>query len=239
MSFVNQTSQLLTNHVQVRASLSSFLNTKLYSKPKKTYKYEDKTAMYWQRLLRLFVKKTQKRALRVLRKMHRTGFQERQLSCGLFKQASNLSTTIQTCYGFFFLNFFHNAVNSAFRNKKITVSNTYSKALDNTRKFTHPLNRIYVRLYKSLVNKQPFNIAKPVMSYLIRSSSYKNSAQADHFRQRRHLLIGLYSMLYNSAALGKNRENTKTLTHRLGHYAVTRSSKVVYSINQYLLNFFI
>lgn len=140
----------------------------------------------------------------VKRNMHRTGSRQQRVSWGLFKQANNISATVQTCYGFFFLNFFHNAVNSAFRNKKMTVSNTYSKALENTRKFTHPLNRIYVRLYKSLVNKQPFNIAKPVMSYLIRSSIYKSSDQADHFMYRRHLLIGLYSMLYNSAALGKN-----------------------------------
>lgn len=239
MFLKNQTSQLLVNHKQVREVLKRFLDSKLYSKPGKTYRYEDKTQEYWQRLLHSFVKKTQKRALTTKKKMLNLGLKKHKVTWALFKQSDNISKTVQTCYGFFFLNFFHNAVNSAFRNKKITISNTYSKALDNTRKFTHPLNKIYVRLYRTLVCKEPFNTAKPVMSYLIRSSSYKSTTQADYFMQRRHLLIGLYAMLYNSPALGKNKENTKTLTHRSGYYPVTRNSKAIYSINQFLLNFFI
>lgn len=236
---INQTNQLLLNHSLARNSVDTVLTSKLYTKLKKTYKYEDRTGEYWQRLLRFFASKTQKRALMWKRKAHSVYSSRRLVNHNLFRCVNNVSTTVQTFYGFFFLNFYHTAVNSAFRNKKITISNTYSKVLENTRKFTHPLNRIYVKMYKSLVCKQPFNTAKPVMSYLIRSSSLQSSLHTTHFAQRRHLLIGLYAMLYGSTALGKNSENTKTLTHRYGHYPVTRGSKVIYSLNQYLLNFFI
>lgn len=236
MCRLNTSHQLLSKHVNVRKRLNFLFNEHVTSYSAKTYQYRFMFGSYLSYFLKKHINTSQLHFITLKKKTIKNIRHKDKNNLLLLKKMHGTSNTVQSFYSFFFWNFYHNAINSMFKNKKITIANLNNKATKSSRNFSHPLNRIYVKSYKSLVNKEPFNLAKPVLSYLLKTSNYKSNPNGKLLNDRHCLFILMYYLLDHAVVSANHRQFHKTITYRPNKHFTTKISKSIYTINQYLLN---
>lgn len=229
----NITNQIIYKQKKIRIEFNQFLTLYCWNKQNKTYTYKNMFYLYWSLLIKLHIYNTKNLQIitnKVISKQIKSKF----LISNIYVKNTSLSTQIM--FSIFFWNFYYNIINSIFKSKTRSISNQNNKITFNTRKFIHPYNRIYVKKYKQLINIEPFNMAKPLLSYLIYTPVFNNNSIISKFKSKKCINIMLYYFFNNFLLKSKNKYHYKSLNINKNSTFIYKINKSVYSLNQFILN---
>jgi hypothetical protein len=95
---------------------------------------------------------------------------------------------------------------------------------------------MYVRSYKVLSRAEPFNVAKPVLSYLTDLNIHKEHPYVQNFKTYKQLSILMYCLFNDSLMYSNKRYLNRTTKAVKGAKHISKTSKAAFTVNQFLSN---
>lgn len=236
MNQINITRQLLFKQKKIRIHFNAICLSNLFTKSKETYLYKNMFYTCWNLLLRTHIVESKRIALLLKKKTIKHLKLSSVNQTLTLKTLTNTSNVVQMFYSFFFWTFFAGATNSLFKKNKTAITNVFNKPVINYRKLTHPLNKMYVRSYKVLSRAEPFNVAKPVLSYLTDLNIHKEHPYVQNFKTYKQLSILMYCLFNDSLMYSNKRYLNRTTKAVKGAKHISKTSKAAFTVNQFLSN---
>ena len=207
------------------------------------YSYIDNGKLYLSFILRHFVKKLQSRKARVdfsvFKRFKRLSIRGK-TSLSLKSRHPIHSFGTFAAYSLFFLTLAFNNTDSLFKKKIKGIDSVLSGVSKGKRQNHVAINRLFLRYYPVGKGGNAFGFSKPLTSMLFPGTKKRKSVRYLRMRNKgvaklfMYSLFGSYPHSYNTVFKSESYKTKKNSAIK-----VHKTSKVVYAINQFVLNTFL